>query len=204
MGLGSDARPASSHTMSKAGPLRRGPGRIYLVLRSICGGDPDEALQRPDGLACAPAGEAHRRGHRSGRATAAADDRDALARDSGVWRSPDDRGLAGAAGAGVRHSGRAAGEVVDLAVDRSSGCVRFVVVSFGAFLGLRTRFHPIPWGLLRWDTKRDGYVTPLSVEELDAAPSLSADDLEALGAGDRAWRERLAAYYNPLLQLGAL
>ncbi|MDX9997405.1 MAG: PRC-barrel domain-containing protein [Phenylobacterium sp.] len=100
--------------------------------------------------------------------------------------------------------GRAAGEVVDLAVDKSSGRVRFAIVSFGAFLGLRTRFHPIPWGLLRWDTKRDGYVTPLSVEELDAAPSLSADDLEAFGAGDRAWRERLAAYYNPLLQLGAL
>jgi sporulation protein YlmC with PRC-barrel domain len=100
--------------------------------------------------------------------------------------------------------GRAAGEITDLSIDKSTGRVTFAIVSFGNFFGLRTRFHPIPWALLRYDTRRDAYVTPLTVSELDAAPSLTPDDLEVFGAGDRAWRDRLAAYYNPLLQLGAL
>lgn len=100
--------------------------------------------------------------------------------------------------------GRAAGEITDLSVDKSTGRVAFAIVSFGNFFGLRTRLHPIPWALLRYDLVRDAYVTPMTVSELDAAPSLTPDDLETFGGGDRAWRDRLAAYYNPLLQLGAL
>lgn len=99
---------------------------------------------------------------------------------------------------------RAAGEIIDLSLDKSTGRVTFAIVSFGAFFGFRARLHPVPWPLLRYDTGIDAYVTPLSASEIDAAPTLSPDDLEAFGAGDRAWRERLAAYYNPLLQLGAL
>lgn len=101
-------------------------------------------------------------------------------------------------------AGRAAGEIADLSVDKSTGRVAYAIVSFGSFFGLRMRFHPIPWSLLRYDTAREAYVTPLTVAELDAAPSLTPGDLEAFGAGDRAWRDRIAAYYNPLLQLGAL
>ncbi len=100
--------------------------------------------------------------------------------------------------------GRASGQIADLSLEKSTGLVVYAIVSFGGFFGRRSRLHPVPWTALRYDPARDGYVVPLSAAELDKAPTLTPDELEFFGAGDRAWREKIAAYYNPLLTLGAL
>lgn len=95
--------------------------------------------------------------------------------------------------------GRAAGQISDLSLEKSTGLVIYALVSFGGFLGLRSRLHPIPWALLRYDPQKEGYVIPLAMSDMDDAPSLTVDESEVLGAGDRAWRDRLAAYYAPSL-----
>lgn len=102
----------------------------------------------------------------------------------------------------VDREGRAAGEITDLSLDKSTGRVNYAIVSFGRFLGLRSRLHPVPWTLLRYDARNEGYTIPLTMLELDEAPSLTPAELERLSAGDRLWRDRLASYYNPLSNMG--
>ena len=69
-------------------------------------------------------------------------------------------------------------------------------MSFGGFLGIGERFHPMPWSMLEYDIERDGYVVLLDKSVLEKAPSLDREQLETLGAGDT-WRTRLFDYYGP-------
>lgn len=91
--------------------------------------------------------------------------------------------------------GERIGHVDDLSIHKVSGQVTYAIMSLGGFLGIGERFHPVPWSMLEYDVKRDGYVVPLEKAVLEKAPSLDRQQLEALGAGD-AWRTRLFDYYG--------
>jgi hypothetical protein len=93
--------------------------------------------------------------------------------------------------------GEKIGHVDDLSIDKVSGQVIYALLSFGGFLGIGERFHPLPWDVLDYDTSKDGYVVPLTKAELEAAPTYSRDELEAFGGGDRSYRDSLFAYYAP-------
>jgi len=49
------------------------------------------------------------------------------------------------------HAGRCLGEIEDIMIDSQSGCVRYVVVSMGGFLGFRRKRYAVPWGTLTPD-----------------------------------------------------
>lgn len=46
------------------------------------------------------------------------------------------------------HAGRCLGAIEDIMFDSQSGCVRYVVVSMGGFLGFRRKRYAVPWGAL--------------------------------------------------------
>lgn len=97
--------------------------------------------------------------------------------------------------------GERIGHVYDLSIDKQTGQVRYALMSFGGFLGLGARIHPMPWSVLNYDTALEGYVVPMSREALQKAPSYPADSLEGFGAGDKVYREALFSYYG---QWGAM
>lgn len=88
------------------------------------------------------------------------------------------------------------GRIEDLSIDKVSGQVRYALLSFGGFLGIGEKYHPLPWSVLDYDTNKDGYVVPLSKAQLEAAPNYSLSELEAFGGGDRSYREGVYAYYG--------
>lgn len=96
-----------------------------------------------------------------------------------------------------RKDGRRVGQISDLSIDRRSGRITYALVAFGG--RPCERFHPLPWALLTYDLDKDGYVVPFDTSSLAAAPSLTRDELQWFGAGDGAWREKVAAYYSPHL-----
>jgi len=55
-------------------------------------------------------------------------------------------------------------------IDKLSGQVRYAALEFGGFLGVGTDRDPIPWGMLKYDTRLEGYVVPLKREQLGKAP----------------------------------
>jgi sporulation protein YlmC with PRC-barrel domain len=74
------------------------------------------------------------------------------------------------------NAGDKLGSIDDLMIDKRSGQVRYAVLEFGGFLGMGTDRYPLPWGMLKYDTSKDGYVVPVDKSTLDRAPRYSHDD----------------------------
>lgn len=98
-------------------------------------------------------------------------------------------------GTNVKDSeGNTIGEVEDIVLDKESNNIAFAVVSFGGFLGIGEKYHPLPWSLLDYDEDVGSYVVNVSKEQLKAAPS---DTIEELTKEDGlTYRERAYDYYN--------
>ncbi len=75
-------------------------------------------------------------------------------------------------------AGEKLGTVHSVMIEKKSGKVAYAVLSFGGFLGLRERVHPIPWELLRYDVDRDGYSVDIASERLENAPTMRLDEDE--------------------------
>jgi hypothetical protein len=78
-------------------------------------------------------------------------------------------------------AGEHIGHIVDLSIDRTSGQVVYALMSFGGFLGIGKRFHPVPWQTLKYEPGLAGFVVPLSKEDLRGAPHYDHDELRELG-----------------------
>jgi sporulation protein YlmC with PRC-barrel domain len=85
------------------------------------------------------------------------------------------------------------GEVEDVIIDKQSGKVAYAVMSFGGFLGIGEKYHPIPWSMLKYDTSKGGYVVPLDKKTLEQAPSYDRADLKF---EDRSWNTQVYDYYK--------
>lgn len=90
--------------------------------------------------------------------------------------------------------GEKLGTVEEVMIDKLSGKVAYAVMSFGGFLGIGEKYHPLPWSTLSYDTKQDGYRVPMSKDVLKEAPTYDAG--ERIDMNDRRWGEQIHRYYN--------
>ena len=72
--------------------------------------------------------------------------------------------------------GNRLGSVYNVMIDKYSGQVAYVVMSFGGFLGIGERYHPLPWKALDYDPRVGGYVVDVTREQLERAPSYTSDE----------------------------
>jgi hypothetical protein len=93
------------------------------------------------------------------------------------------------------------GEIHDVMLDKRSGKIAYAVMSFGGFLGIGERYHPLPWATLKYDTRQGGYVVGVPIEQLKGAPTYAAT--EAPAWGDRAYEVRIHEYYKTVPYWGA-
>lgn len=91
-------------------------------------------------------------------------------------------------------SGDRLGDIHDVMIDKVSGRVAYAVLSFGGFLGLGEKYHPLPWNALKYDTDRGGYVVNLSKEQLEGGPSY--EDEDDVRWDDRDYEKKLHDYYG--------
>ena len=89
--------------------------------------------------------------------------------------------------------GNRLGSVYTVMIDKFSGQVAYAVMSFGGFLGIGERYHPLPWETLTYDTGQGGYVVDLSRERLEGAPSYGRDETPW---GDPAYGRGVRDYYG--------
>ncbi|WP_284945345.1 PRC-barrel domain-containing protein [Acidisoma cladoniae] len=75
--------------------------------------------------------------------------------------------------------GEKLGTVYDVMLSKVSGRAEYAVISFGGFLGMGERYHPLPWHQLRYDTQVGGYVVDLDRNQLEGAPNYESSDLPA-------------------------
>ncbi len=85
------------------------------------------------------------------------------------------------------------GSVYTVMIDKYSGQVAYAVMSFGGFLGIAERYHPLPWKALTYDTGLGGYVVDVTREQLAAAPSYARDEAPW---GDPAYGRGVSDHYG--------
>jgi hypothetical protein len=86
------------------------------------------------------------------------------------------------------------GSIHDLMIDKLSGKVAYAIMSFGGFLGIGNQYHPLPWSVLKYDTRLGGYVVHLDKSRLERAPAYDVGTEPAWG--DREYETRLHDYYG--------
>lgn len=88
-------------------------------------------------------------------------------------------------------AGEKLGSVDDLMIDKRDGKVAYAIMSFGGFLGIGEKFHPLPWHMLDYDADMDGYRVPLDADRLTNAPQYSRDELASSD-----WRGATDGHYT--------
>ncbi|MBQ2260507.1 MAG: PRC-barrel domain-containing protein [Loktanella sp.] len=85
------------------------------------------------------------------------------------------------------------GSVYNFMVDKVSGKASYAVMSFGGFLGIGERYHPLPWDALTYDVELGGYRVDISREQLEEAPNFAAQENPW---GDPEYGRRLHSHYG--------
>ena len=86
------------------------------------------------------------------------------------------------------------GTVETVMVDKRKGNVAYAVMSFGGFLGMGEKHHPLPWATLNYDENKDGYVVNLSKEKLEKAPTVDRGAYDRLHSRD--FGDSVYGYYG--------
>lgn len=74
-------------------------------------------------------------------------------------------------------TGDKVGHVEDVVLDKLSNGIMFAAVGFGGIMGMGEKYAPVPWSVLDYSEDKNGYVVPMSKEELKKAPAYELKDL---------------------------
>lgn len=89
--------------------------------------------------------------------------------------------------------GKKLGTVEQFLTDMLSGQARYAVLSFGGFLGLGQKYHPVPFAFLRVSADGNGYIVDIDKSIIDGSPSYRDDDAPLF---DDAYGRRITSYYS--------
>ncbi len=98
-------------------------------------------------------------------------------------------------------SGERLGTIDSIMLNKRSGKVAYAVMSFGGFLGIGERYHPLPWNVLTYDQDKGGYNIEHSADDLRKAPNYSRDEVDSFDGGRRA--QEVDDYYGVDIARGA-
>ncbi len=75
-----------------------------------------------------------------------------------------------------RSNGEKVGNIERVMIDKRSGKVGYAVMSFGAFLGIGSDNYPLPWQLLTYNPRLEGYEVNISEQQLKGAPKYTTHE----------------------------
>jgi hypothetical protein len=89
--------------------------------------------------------------------------------------------------------GERLGTIYNFMVDKYSGQVEYAVMRYGGFIGMGQRYYPLPWRILDYDIRQEGYRIDMSERDFERAPSFTRQDEPRF---DRAYGRRVNDYYG--------
>jgi PRC-barrel domain len=92
-----------------------------------------------------------------------------------------------------RPNGETLGEIMRVMIDKKTGHVAYVVMSFGGFLGIGSDFYPLPWDRLTYNPRLDAYELDITEEQLRKAPKFAKGAASDWSADEG---KRISDYYN--------
>ena len=94
----------------------------------------------------------------------------------------------------VRSNGDTIGSIERVMIDKVTGKVAYAVMSFGGFLGIGEDYYPLPWSLLTYNPRLDGYEVNITEQQLKGAPKYSRHETWDWSSRERG--QSLHDYYN--------
>lgn len=95
----------------------------------------------------------------------------------------------------VNRAGETLGEVEDIVLDVQRGCIAYVVMGSGGFLGIGEKLFAIPWSALTLDGERPAFLIDADKSTFDNAPGFDAEWPTQLHGGE-AWHRDVHAFYG--------
>jgi hypothetical protein len=93
-----------------------------------------------------------------------------------------------------RSNGDKVGQIERIMIDKISGKVAYAVMSFGGFMGIGEDYYPLPWSLLTYNPKLEGYEVNVGEQQLKGAPKYGKH--ETWDWSDSSRGQTLHDYYN--------
>lgn len=75
-----------------------------------------------------------------------------------------------------RSNGEKVGTIERVMIDKRSGKVVYAVMSFGGFMGIGEDYYPLPWPLLTYNPRLEGYEVNVSEQQLTGAPKYGSHE----------------------------
>jgi hypothetical protein len=92
--------------------------------------------------------------------------------------------------------GRQIGIIKRLLIEKVSGRVLYVDVTFGGFLGIGVHHRTVPWDKLSYDKALEGYRTDITEEQVQDAPAFYGGEGDDLVWPDRKREKELRDYWH--------
>lgn len=86
------------------------------------------------------------------------------------------------------------GKVEAVMLDKMSGKVAYVVLSYGGFLGLGDKLFALPWSIFSYDVTSNCFVIPLDNEKLKNSPGFDKDHWPDMSNPE--WNNSIHTYYG--------
>src|SRR5690348_9823020 len=68
------------------------------------------------------------------------------------------------------------GKIEEIILDKLSGNVRYVVLSFGGVLGMGDKLFALPWNAIHYDEDLDSFILNIDKEKLKNAPGFDKNN----------------------------
>ena len=92
------------------------------------------------------------------------------------------------------NKGENLGTIKEIILDKTTGNIRYIVLSFGGFWGLGDKYFALPWNSISYDEDKESFVLNIEKEKLDKAPGFDKNQWPDIS--DRRWEESIYSYYG--------
>lgn len=86
------------------------------------------------------------------------------------------------------------GKIEAIMLDKASGKVAYVVLTFGGFLGMGTKLFAMPWHIFSYNPKREKFIISLSPDKLKHSPGFDKENWPDMTS--TSWRQSIRDYYG--------
>jgi PRC-barrel domain len=93
-----------------------------------------------------------------------------------------------------RSNGEKVGAIERVMIDKRTGRVVYAVMGVGGFIGFGEDYYPVPWPLLTYNKRLDGYEVDISERQLKSAPRYGED--QSWDWSDRSRARMIDDYYR--------
>ena len=93
-----------------------------------------------------------------------------------------------------RSDGNKVGQIERVMIDKINGKVAYAVMSFGGFMGIGEDYYPLPWSLLTYNPRLEGYEVNIGEQQLKGAPKYSKHEI--WDWSDHARGQKVYDYYG--------